>query len=90
MKRNDKRNKTISFKMEVGEETKDFFNRMLQEEKEREEAFRERIQQLFDENIQVDGVERDAAYRQILQVFAIGYQLGWRDHYEITKTIELC
>lgn len=90
MKWNDKRNKTISFKMEVGEETKDFFNRMIQEEKEREEAFRERIQQLFDENIQVDGVERDAAYRQILQVFAIGYQLGWRDHYEITKTIELC
>ena len=48
-----------------------------------EEAYKERIRQLFDEHINIDGKAADEAYNQILQVFAIGYQCGWNDHYSL-------
>lgn len=86
---NDKKNWSTAFYMEVSEETKAFFERMDKEAKEREDAIRERIQQLFDEYIKVDGEKRDEAYCQIRQVFAIGYQLGWNDHYSLFNNKEV-
>lgn len=80
---NDNIDTNLSFKMETNEEGKAYFDRMLQEMKDRETAIRERIEQLFGEYIQIDGEKRDEAYRQVLQVFAIGYQLGWNDQYSI-------
>lgn len=74
---------TFSFSVEQNEQAIDFFKRMQEELVEHEEAFRQRIKQLFDENIGVEGEKADEAYNQVLQVFAIGYQHGWNDLYSI-------
>lgn len=74
---------TLSFRMETNEDGKAYFDRMLREMKDQETAIRERIEQLFDEYIQIDGEKRDEAYQKVLKVFAIGYQLGWNDQYSI-------
>lgn len=47
-----------------------------------EEAVRNRIKQLFDEHVIVEGELAEAGYISILNVFAVGYQLGWNDHCE--------
>lgn len=82
---NDKKNMTLSFKVEPNEEANAFFERMQKELAEHEEAFKKRIRQLFDEEIGVRGDKADEAYKQILQVFAIGYQHGWNDLYSLHK-----
>ena len=80
---NDPSAMTLTFQVEASEDMKAFFDRMLKESKEKEEAYKERIRQLFDEHINIDGKAADEAYNQILQVFAIGYQCGWNDHYSL-------
>ncbi len=85
---NDHKSMSMSFKVEPTEESVAFFQRMTQELKEREDAFKERIKQLFDEEIGVGGDKADEAYNQILQVFAIGYQHGWNDLYSLHKDKE--
>ena len=37
----------------------------------------------FFDRMQKESKEREEAYNQILQVFAIGYQCGWNDHYSL-------
>ena len=76
---------TFSFDVEPSEEIKDFALRMLSESKEFEEAVRNRIKQLFDEHVKVDGELAEAGYISILNIFAVGYQLGWNDHCEFRK-----
>lgn len=85
---NDPKSMTMTFQVEPTEESVEFFKRMEQEMKDREQAFKERIQQLFDEEIEVGGAKKDAAYSQVLRVFAIGYQHGWNDHYKLTENKE--
>ena len=85
---NDKENLTLSFRVEPSEEAKAFFERMQKELTEREEAFKKRIKQLFDEKIGVGGDKADEVYNQILQVFTIGYQCGWNDLYSLHQTKE--
>ena len=85
---NDKKNMTLSFKVEPNEDAKAFFERMQKDLTDREEAFRRRIKQLFDEEIGVEGDKADKAYNQILQVFALGYQHGWNDLYSLHKAKE--
>lgn len=80
---NDKTSWTITFDMQVDESIEDFVTKMQEELKDHEEALRKRIEQLFDEYIQIGGEKKDEAYNQILQIFAIGYQLGWNDHYSL-------
>ena len=80
---NDKTSWTITFDMQVDESMEDFVTKMQAELKDHEEALRKRIEQLFDEYIKIDGAKKDEAYNQILQIFAIGYQLGWNDHYSL-------
>ena len=82
---NDPSSMSFTFDMKPDEESKAFFQRMLDEYKERDEAFKERIKQLFDEHIGVGGEKADEAYSQVLQVFAIGYQCGWNDLYSLNK-----
>lgn len=85
---NDKENMSVSFRVEPNEEAKAFFERMQKELTEREEAFKKRIKQLFDEEIGVGGDKADEAYKQILQVFTIGYQHRWNDLYSLHKAKE--
>ena len=78
---------TLTFQVEASEDMKAFFDRMLKESKEKEEAYKERIRQLFNEHISIDGKAADEAYNKILQVFAIGYQCGWNDHYSLLQNL---
>ena len=80
---NDPSAMTLTLQVEASEDMKAFFDRMQKESKETEEAYKERIRQLFDEHINFDGKAADEAYNQILQVIAIGYQCGWNDHYSL-------
>lgn len=73
---------TFSFDMKPSEDIKDFALRMLSEHKEYEVAVRNRINQLFKEYVRVEGELAEAGYISILNVFAVGYQLGWNDHCE--------
>ena len=75
---NNKKNMNITFKIEPNEDAKAFFERMMKDFVAREEMFKKRIKQLFDEEIEIEG-EATKSYNQILQVFAIGYQHGWND-----------
>ena len=75
---NNKKNMNITFKIEPNEDAKAFFERMMKDFVAREEMFKKRIKQLFDEEIEIEG-EATKSYNQILQVFSIGYQHGWND-----------
>lgn len=77
----------ITFELENNEEMKAFIQRMNDEQKRRDEAIRERIQQLFDEYVKIDGEEKDKAYWQCVNLFSIGYQLGWNDCHELTDDV---
>lgn len=77
----------ITFEMEANEETKAFFKRMDEEQKERDKAIRERIKQLFDEYVKIDGEEKDSAYWQCVNLFGVGYQLGWNDCHKFAEDI---
>ena len=85
---NDKKNMTLSFKVEPNEDAIAFFERMQKELTESEEAFKKRVKQLFDEEIGVGSNNADKTYKKILQVFAIGYQHGWNDLYSLHKAKE--
>ena len=80
---NDKTSWSVSFSLKADEKMQEFMKRMDAEHKEREEAFRERITQLFDEHIKLSGVKKDEAYNQVVTLFSIGYQCGWNDHYNL-------
>ena len=81
-------NKPISFDIPVDEKTMDFFNRMKEEHMEIEKAIKARIKQLFDEFIGIKGDDAAAkdAYNQVLQVFCVGYQLGWNDRKAVEES----
>lgn len=85
----DKKCNTMSFKVEVSEETKDFFTRMFREHKEKSEAIQERIETLFNEKFQLnsdlDKKETDEVYMRLLAIFSIGYKLGWNDYYHLNN-----
>lgn len=72
---------SISFDIEVNEETNAFIQRMFDESKGREDAIRERIMQLFNEHIQIEEWVPDDAKTVFQNIFSIGYQLGWNDMY---------
>lgn len=76
---NDKKNYSMSFKMEADETMFNFLNRTIEELKDFEHVMNARIKQLFDENIGVGGEKKDDAYDQVLKVFMIGYGHGWND-----------
>ena len=82
---NDNIDTTLSFEMEVNEEGKEYFERMLKEMKDKETAIRERIEQLFGEYVIIGGDKKDKAYQYLLELFAIGYQLGWNDRHSLDK-----
>lgn len=75
---------TLTFDMEVNEEGKAYFERMVKEMKDKEAAIRERIEQLFGEYVAIGGEKKDEAYQSLLKLFAIGYQLGWNDQHAIS------
>ena len=81
---NNKKNMNITFKIEPNEDAKAFFERMMKDFVAREEMFKKRIKQLFDEEIEIEG-EATKAYNKILQVFAIGYQHGWNDLHSLHR-----
>lgn len=78
-------NWSVTFQMEVDEDAKAFFERTLKEHESLEKAAKERIRQLFDEYVSLDGKEKDKAFFQLLHLFSIGYQLGWNDCHRINE-----
>lgn len=82
---NNKTTFTTSFKIECNESVKAFISRMLEDEKEHQEIFTKRIEQLFKEHITLDGGFSESVRNQLLQLFAVGYQLGWNDHCELVN-----
>lgn len=75
----DKENLHLTFDMPADERMEDFVDRMAKEHAERREAFARRIKQLFDEKVELEGPRKDEAYRQLLNLFSVGYQCGWAD-----------
>lgn len=71
-------NWSVTFQMEADEKAKEFFERMEKEHKDLEAAAKKRIRQLFDEFVALEGKAKDEEGK-LLQLFAIGYQLGWND-----------
>ena len=61
----------------------DLFKRLQDERIVFEKAIEERIENLFNTHVKVDGIEKDAAYQQLLKLFSIGYQCGWNDYKSI-------
>lgn len=84
-------NASVSFNIEMNEDVKDFFIRMINESKSRDQAVRSRIMQLFNEHVRIDMQDdMDAddaiiAYNQLVELFAIGYQCGWNDRNSLCK-----
>ena len=82
--------KESTFYLEANEDVNDFFKRVKERCDRFEKVFKARIQQLFDEHIQIDSKldteESKEAYATIRQVFAVGYQLGWNDQHKIKTT----
>lgn len=85
---NNKKNTTLTFTIEANEDAKTFFERTQKELADCEEVFKQRIKQLFDEEIGVGGAMAGKAYEQVLRVFAIGYQHGWNDLCSLHKAHE--
>jgi hypothetical protein len=82
---NDNIDTTLSFELEVNEDGKAYFERMLKEMKDKETAIRERIEHLFGEYVIIGGEKKGEAYQDLLKLFAIGYQLGWNDRHSLDK-----
>ena len=78
---------SISSKASADEKARDFFNRMVEEQKEPDEAISERIVQLFDEFFEVS-TNNKKNIDCLKQVFAIGYELGWNDYYNLFDNAE--
>lgn len=71
-------NWSVTFQMEVNEDVKAFFERTQKELDDIETATKKRIRQLFDEFVALEGKAKEGEGK-LLQLFAIGYQLGWND-----------
>lgn len=78
---------SVTFQIEADEKTKDFFARMEKEHKELEIAVRERIVLLFHEFVTLEGPVK-IAEKKFLDLFSIGYQLGWNDCHEVRNKTE--
>lgn len=76
---------TMSFSVEASEDTMSFFRRMADELKQKEDAINERIESLFSEFCQLGGEKADEAYEKVLQLFSLGYKLGWNDNFNLNK-----
>ena len=76
---------SVSFDMQENEEAMVFFQRMQEELKSQTEAFKRRIESLFNEYVGIGGEKRDEAYSQLLTLFSIGYRLGWNDLQNLNK-----
>ena len=75
-----------SWKIEGGEGINDFIKRMDAEFKSHELVMRKRIEHLFREWSNIDKVDiPKELYDQLLELFTAGYQLGWNDHYNLTR-----
>jgi len=85
---NEQENKSITFDVKMSEDANAFFERQMNELKEKEESFRERIRQLFKENVLIDCEAPEAVVNQVLTVFSIGYQCGWNDYYSLNEKEE--
>ena len=82
---NDEKNMTLTFDVTNNEEAVAFFKRHIDENIEREETFKQRIKQLFDEEISIEQGVTDDMRNRVLQVFALGYQHGWNDRCSVQK-----
>lgn len=69
----------VCFELPVNEHTIAFFKRMHNEHVELEQAFMNRIKQLFDEHIEIGGEDGGKAYNDLIRLFALGYRLGWNE-----------
>jgi hypothetical protein len=78
---------SATFDIEADEESIAFFKRMQRERKDIEEAAKERIKQLFKEHVALEGEAKIMASK-LLDLFAIGYQLGWNDCHALRKETE--
>ena len=75
---------SVSFDLPVDEKMKEFIDNIDKEHKEIEDVFTARIKMLFNQYVELDGVE-ECLYNKVVALFSLGYELGWNDHYEITK-----
>lgn len=76
----------ISFGIEMNEDIKDFIKSKDDEFKSHELVMRKRIEHLFREWSNIDKVDiPKELYDQLLELFTAGYQLGWNDHYNLTR-----
>lgn len=82
---NDKTRWKLTFQLDMDEPARDFFRRMDDEHKAREESINERIRQLFKEYVKTDGEVKDEDYNTVLNLFALGYQCGWNDNVELNN-----
>ena len=73
---------SITFDLECDEKMYDYMKRMIEEQKALDEAIKERINKLFDKYIKCDSEE---ARNVGVQVFAIGYQLGYNDCHSVKE-----
>lgn len=85
---NDKKNINVTFDVEPSKQIDEFVSGLAKDIKEREDVFKKRIEQLFDEYIEVGGEKKDEAYTKILKVFSIGYQHGWNDCHRTHEVVD--
>jgi len=77
---------SITFDLECDEKMTEFLIRMNEEHKAFDEAIKDRINKLFDEYIRCDTEE---ARNVGVQIFAIGYQLGYNDCHSVCEEIRI-
>jgi hypothetical protein len=71
---------SITFDLECDEKMTEFLKRTYEEQMALDEAIRERINKLFDRYI---GYDSEKARNVGVQIFAIGYQLGYNDCHNV-------
>ena len=77
---NDTKNLSMSFGLKPNEEAFSFFEELIGDLNDFEQAINARMKQLFDENISVGGELKDEVYNQVPKVFMLGYGFGWNDY----------
>lgn len=82
---NDTKILSMSFDLKQNEAAVDFFNRIISDVQDFEQAINDRMKQLFDENVVLGGEKSKEAYNQILKIFMLGYGHGWNDYKELSK-----
>lgn len=73
---------TMSFSIENNQELTDFMKKTCEQFKDFEELIRARITQLFDEHIDLPQELQEIGI-PLMNLFSLGYQLGWNDHKNI-------